>query len=606
MDSLLAEGDSITTNDIATSYASLFHAAYPSINYHNTAVSASTLTNLTSRAATDDALIVPGGLNVMSVLVGANDLNSSSAATFLSNLATYLDARRSAGWLVVLCTVLPRNEAGSAGFEAKRQASNPTMRTWPGVHCDAIVDFDTTTMGLYASCLDSTLYGDGLHPTALGQSIMYPAYAPVLIGIQLNKVLPPAISIAPGTYNNDVAVALACATSGASIRYTTDGSTPSASSTLYSGSFNITASGTLKVAAFKTGMASSIVTSCDVALAVATPAFSPVAGSYGVSQNVSITSATTGASIYYTTDGSTPSASSTPYTGPITVSASQTLKAIAIKTGYTSASASASYAIASFVAATGGTVTTDGDYKVHTFTIGDTLTVTQGGNVRYLIVGGGGGGGSFAAGGGGAGGVLDNGAYDHSVTTGSYSIVVGSGGIGGLSDFSTPSTDGGDSSFDGLVAKGGGRGAGGNTSTYTAHNGGSGGGGAYQAAARGNGTAGQGNMGGTSDGNTDGGGGGGAGGLGGNGAGGNVGGVGGVGVDSDITGSAMKYGGGGGGASNGSPQAAGGLGGGGKGGINGVAPEAGTDGLGGGGGGGYLNAGAAGGKGVVVIRYKFQ
>ncbi len=65
----------------------------------------------------------------------------------------------------------------------------------------------------------------------------------------------------------------------------------------------------------------------------ATPAFQPAAGTYLGQTNVSITS-TSGANIYYTTDGSTPTSASTPYTGPIPLSSSVTVKAIASGTGY--------------------------------------------------------------------------------------------------------------------------------------------------------------------------------------------------------------------------------------------------------------------------------
>ena len=57
------------------------------------------------------------------------------------------------------------------------------------------------------------------------------------------------------------------------------------------------------------------------------------------------------------------------------------------------------------ISATGGTITTDGNYTVHTFTSSGTFTVTSGsGNVEYLVVGGGGGGGTGSAGGGGGAG----------------------------------------------------------------------------------------------------------------------------------------------------------------------------------------------------------
>jgi len=77
-----------------------------------------------------------------------------------------------------------------------------------------------------------------------------------------------------------------------------------------------------------------------------TPTFSPAGGTYTSAQTVTISDATTGASIYYTTNGTTPTTSSTLYTGPITVSTSETVKAIAVATGYTqSATGTAVYTI---------------------------------------------------------------------------------------------------------------------------------------------------------------------------------------------------------------------------------------------------------------------
>jgi hypothetical protein len=69
---------------------------------------------------------------------------------------------------------------------------------------------------------------------------------------------------------------------------------------------------------------------------VADPVFAPAGGTYTSVQSVSLSSTTSGASIRYTTDGSTPSATAgTSYTGPITISATTTVKAIAYKSGMT-------------------------------------------------------------------------------------------------------------------------------------------------------------------------------------------------------------------------------------------------------------------------------
>ena len=88
---------------------------------------------------------------------------------------------------------------------------------------------------------------------------------------------------------------------------------------------------------------------------------------------------------------------------------------------------------ATFISGSGGSVTTSGDYKIHTFTSSGTMTFSQVGNaagsntVEYLVVGGGGGGASL--GGGGAGGMLSG--SNFSVAAQSYSITVGGGGRGG-------------------------------------------------------------------------------------------------------------------------------------------------------------------------------
>ncbi len=76
------------------------------------------------------------------------------------------------------------------------------------------------------------------------------------------------------------------------------------------------------------------------------PVFSVASGTYEVPKTVTISDSTAGVTIYYTTNDATPTTSSTKYTAPIAVSTTETLKAIAVETGFTnSVVASAAYTI---------------------------------------------------------------------------------------------------------------------------------------------------------------------------------------------------------------------------------------------------------------------
>ena len=303
-----------------------------------------------------------------------------------------------------------------------------------------------------------------------------------------------------------------------------------------------------------------------------------------------------------------------------------------------------------YVAATGGTVTQSGNFKIHTFTGPGTFAVSAVGNpagsdtVDYLIVAGGGGGGGanapggspYGSGGGGGGGgyrespgtasgsyavssrgVSPAAAISVSASPGSYPIVIGAGSP------STPAfargANGSNSTGLGLTSSGGG--GAGYQSTGAGLAGGSGGG------ATANGSGGAGNtppvapVQGTAGGNAAGsqaGGGGGATAVGVNGAPG-AGGNGGAGGTSAINASSVERGGGGGGGVYGPSVPSGtGNGGGGPGGpgpgSTATGPgTAGTANTGGGGGGGSTqgpnsgpSTGSGGGSGIVIIRYKFQ
>jgi hypothetical protein len=155
----------------------------------------------------------------------------------------------------------------------------------------------------------------------------------------------PAFSPAGGTYNSAQTVTISDATAGAMIFYTTDGSVPTTSSTTYSGPISIGTTTTLKAIATAPGSSTSAVASETLTIDAATPSASPVAGSYTSVQNVTLSTLTTGAKIYYTTDGSTPTAASTLYTGPIAVASTLTINAVASLNGQLSSVLSASYVI---------------------------------------------------------------------------------------------------------------------------------------------------------------------------------------------------------------------------------------------------------------------
>jgi len=284
-----------------------------------------------------------------------------------------------------------------------------------------------------------------------------------------------------------------------------------------------------------------------------------------------------------------------------------------------------------YIVATGGSITTSGDYKIHTFTGPGTFTVSSVGNpiggpnnIDYLIVGGGGGGASQnypddrGAGGGGAGGLRTTypspaGSVPVSATT--YPISVGGGGAGAVGAPSVNGSNGSSSSGFSITSAGGGYGGG---HDQVGGPGASGGGGSNFTTGRPGGTGNtppvsppQGNPGGTGSPNASpwtGGGGGGHSAAGTN-AGPGSAGPGGAGTANSITGSSVtRAGGGGGGGGPGGTQGSGGAGGGGAGSNTPGPATPGTVNTGGGGGGNgeFNQAGGAGGSGIVIIRYKYQ
>jgi Domain of unknown function (DUF1929)/Chitobiase/beta-hexosaminidase C-terminal domain/Bacterial lectin/PKD domain len=171
-------------------------------------------------------------------------------------------------------------------------------------------------------------------------------------GAATGTVATPTFTPGAGTYLGTQTVTISDTTSGSTIFYTLDGTQPATSaggSTLqYTGAITVTSTETIKALATASGQTTSATASATYTIEsqVATPTFSPVGGSYTSAQNVTISSTTAGATIYYTTNSSTPTSNSTLYSGPVSVASNATLKALATKSGFfDSAVGSAAYVI---------------------------------------------------------------------------------------------------------------------------------------------------------------------------------------------------------------------------------------------------------------------
>jgi len=162
-----------------------------------------------------------------------------------------------------------------------------------------------------------------------------------------NQTATPAFSPGAGSYSSVQSVKISSATSGAVLYCTTDGTTPTTSSSVCASTTTVSKTQFLQAIAKAPGMDTSAVMSAGYTIglkAVDAPVFSPAGGNYTSQQNVTITDAVSGVNIFYTVDGSTPTTASTAYSGPITLNTSQTLNAIAVASGYSNSSvATASY-----------------------------------------------------------------------------------------------------------------------------------------------------------------------------------------------------------------------------------------------------------------------
>jgi hypothetical protein len=172
--------------------------------------------------------------------------------------------------------------------------------------------------------------------TYVGETIYYSAdktqglVVPVTLTVTAAPAATPQISGATGTYTNALSVTITDSTPNAQIYYSTNGEVPTNGSTLYTGPVEIASPSVQLIAiAYATGYLPSATASATYTIHTAQPKISPSGGTFDSVKTATITDETPGAEIFYTTNGTKPSNSSTRYTNAFKVGENQTVTAVA-------------------------------------------------------------------------------------------------------------------------------------------------------------------------------------------------------------------------------------------------------------------------------------
>ena len=285
----------------------------------NSATSSNTGKTATSSWVTDFSIDGSSGATYFIHTMGTK--NTSNAIQWNAN--GYLYATKSGGTLKSITVT------GTNSKSIKVYASNTAYN-------DAPSGTALATMNLTGSAVTYT-FTDSYKYIALKGNASSTSITSIVISYEdPTKVATPEFSEDEGTYYNNQSVTLSCKTGGSTIRYTTNGDTPTSSSTVYSSAITVDRTMTIKAKAFKDGLDDSDEASATYTLKCTTPSISKAEGYFVTTKEITMTSSE-GATIYYTTNGDAPTSSSTEYdpSNKPVIDATTTFKAIAIKDGWT-------------------------------------------------------------------------------------------------------------------------------------------------------------------------------------------------------------------------------------------------------------------------------
>jgi hypothetical protein len=286
------------------------------INELKSSVGSSSSTDMTFNTLADLQTAYPNGTTQPAWVVADNEWYywSGTVSQPADTTAPVITASSNGGTFSSAQTVtLSVNETSTIYYTL--DGSTPTISS--SIYSSAITINSTSTLKFFGK--------DTSGNSSTVQSVSF-----TITGVDTT---PPTITINPvaGTYTGTQSVTLS-ANETSTIYYTLDGSTPTTSSSVYSAPISVSASETIKYFGVDSAGNNSVVQTANYTINVDTTppviTASPAAGSYSSSQSVTLSSNETGSTIYYTTNGTTPTTSSTVYSSPITISATTTLQFI--------------------------------------------------------------------------------------------------------------------------------------------------------------------------------------------------------------------------------------------------------------------------------------
>lgn len=181
---VVAEGDSISLTS-ALFYPNVYDTNRSRVTVCGQATSGAGITQVAARSG-NIANCGGTGSNkaeVVTLLIGANDMPHGDQTSWFNNIWAYTDALRAQGIKVAMGTLLPKGPPVSdyVSFNTYRANANTTIRAAVGTHIDAVIDFAAnSTIGDDADGSNTTLYPDGLHPSSTAHATMATIYSAVV------------------------------------------------------------------------------------------------------------------------------------------------------------------------------------------------------------------------------------------------------------------------------------------------------------------------------------------------------------------------------------------------------------------------------------------